>query len=341
VPSPPGCTCLGLEQHDYDFAELRVKDAKGVHNATEFGNRWTCHYDCKLPIESWGAQLQEQGWEIFETGRDHLNAQKGARFLKCTGALTVLQRAGLRDFSLPAPGDGDSWFAPLPGSTLASRQVVERGNFEVTNKSTGITYVHAPFVRLRFNGPFSLSGVEVEALYERALAQSGWDILSSGRGGVLIAHYAKGGRDLWAKVTPGRDYEVLLGDVGAQEAQARLAEELAARGHVALYGIYFDTASPQLKPESEAALQKVRALLEAAPALRVEIQGHTDNTGRNPGNQLLSEARAKSVTEWLAAHGIAEARLAAKGYADTKPVADNGTPEGRALNRRVEVAKQP
>ena len=73
--------------------------------------------------------------------------------------------------------------------------------------------------------------------------------------------------------------------------------------------------------------------------MKLEIQGHTDNTGARPHNQTLSEDRALSVKAWLVAHGIAGGQLTAKGYADTKPVAPNSTPQGRALNRRVELAR--
>ena len=75
-------------------------------------------------------------------------------------------------------------------------------------------------------------------------------------------------------------------------------------------------------------------------ALRLEIQGHTDNTGTPQHNEALSAARAASVQAWLTAHGIATDRLTSKGYAATMPVADNRSPEGRAKNRRrVELAK--
>jgi len=73
-------------------------------------------------------------------------------------------------------------------------------------------------------------------------------------------------------------------------------------------------------------------------ALRVE--GHTDNQGSAAANQALSEKRAQAVVAWLTSHGVAAARLTAKGFGQTKPVADNAAEEGRAKNRRVELAKQ-
>jgi outer membrane protein OmpA-like peptidoglycan-associated protein len=85
-------------------------------------------------------------------------------------------------------------------------------------------------------------------------------------------------------------------------------------------------------------LQAVADMLSKDPTLKVEVQGHTDNVGADAYNQTLSEARARAVMDWLTKHGIPAARLTAKGYGKNKPVADNGSDEGRAKNRRVEIA---
>jgi OOP family OmpA-OmpF porin len=74
------------------------------------------------------------------------------------------------------------------------------------------------------------------------------------------------------------------------------------------------------------------------PELRLEVQGHTDAVGSDAYNQPLSEARARSVVIWLTQHGVATPRLSAHGYGKTRPVASNATDEGRARNRRVEIA---
>ena len=78
--------------------------------------------------------------------------------------------------------------------------------------------------------------------------------------------------------------------------------------------------------------------MTANPSLQVEIQGHIDNVGADAYNQTLSEARARSVMTWLTQHGVAAARLSAKGYGKTQPVADNNSEDGRMRNRRVEIA---
>lgn len=116
-----------------------------------------------------------------------------------------------------------------------------------------------------------------------------------------------------------------------------LAERLAREGRVDLYGIYFDTDSATLKPESTATLTEVKALLEADPALRLAIAGHTDAQGDEAHNLALSARRAQAVVDWLAGEGIDAARLVAEGLGESRPVADNASPAGRALNRRVEI----
>jgi len=98
------------------------------------------------------------------------------------------------------------------------------------------------------------------------------------------------------------------------------------------------TLMPSLKPESDPVLERVCATLTGNTALHAEIQGHTDNVGTAEYNQALSEARAGAVVALLGGHGVAADRLSAKGYGLTVPVADNRTDEGRARNRRVEIA---
>jgi outer membrane protein OmpA-like peptidoglycan-associated protein len=122
-----------------------------------------------------------------------------------------------------------------------------------------------------------------------------------------------------------------------REGIAELQRQIARNGSVALYGIHFDTASATLRPDSRASLETVLALLNASHGSRWIIAGHTDNQGGAAYNLDLSNARAKSVVGWLTAHGIAAHRLQAQGFGMTRPVADNGSANGRALNRRVEI----
>ncbi|MCK4991343.1 MAG: OmpA family protein, partial [Bacteroidales bacterium] len=105
---------------------------------------------------------------------------------------------------------------------------------------------------------------------------------------------------------------------------------------VVLDHIYFETGKAILRPESEEALNQVLRFLEINPSMRLEISGHTDNTGSLRINQKLSRDRASSVVNYLVGKGIPQEMLESKGYADTQPVAENNTTEGRTKNRRVE-----
>jgi len=118
-------------------------------------------------------------------------------------------------------------------------------------------------------------------------------------------------------------------DIGLQPIETNAA--------IVLKNIFFETNRYDVKPESEPELNEVVQLMKDNPTLRIQISGHTDNSGTASDNRTLSENRAKAVTNYLIAKGIAPGRLTFKGFGDTQPVADNATPEGRARNRRTEL----
>lgn len=120
-----------------------------------------------------------------------------------------------------------------------------------------------------------------------------------------------------------------------------LAKGLQTEGRIALYGVFFDSGKAELKPESKPQLDEMAKLLQAQPALKVHIVGHTDNEGALDANLALSKARAQAVVEQLVkAHKIDAKRLTSAGVASYAPVAGNGTDAGRARNRRVELVQQ-
>ena len=118
-----------------------------------------------------------------------------------------------------------------------------------------------------------------------------------------------------------------------------LERSLDESGRAILYGIRFDVGSAELRPESEATLEEALVTLQERPDLRLAVEGHTDAVGGEAANQALSERRARAVVAWLVEHGIAASRLEARGMGEAEPVASNATAQGRALNRRVELAR--
>ena len=121
---------------------------------------------------------------------------------------------------------------------------------------------------------------------------------------------------------------------------ASMASSIADTGSVAIYGINFDTAKSDLKPDSEPAIDEIAKLLIDNPALKVYIVGHTDMVGDAASNVRLSQVRAQSViTALVTKHGIAASRLIAFGNGPYAPVASNKTDDGRAKNRRVELVE--
>ena len=106
---------------------------------------------------------------------------------------------------------------------------------------------------------------------------------------------------------------------------------------VVLKGVNFEVNSSRLTANAKVILNQVADSLAAQPAQRVEIGGHTDGQGSDDFNQKLSQRRAQAVKDYLVARGIEPSRLEAKGYGESQPVDSNETPEGRELNRRVEM----
>ncbi len=106
---------------------------------------------------------------------------------------------------------------------------------------------------------------------------------------------------------------------------------------IVMKNIFFDVNKSELKPESQTELNKLIQFLNDNPTLKIEISGHTDNSGKPADNLELSNNRAKAVVNYLISKKISPFRLLFKGYGETKPLGDNKTEEGRALNRRTEM----
>lgn len=155
------------------------------------------------------------------------------------------------------------------------------------------------------------------------------------------------GKEYWIEVSTGHtplhgfvvvlEREAMVQSVGLLDAAA-MKKAIDADGHVALY-INFDIDKATLRPDAQPVIAEIEKLLVGDPALRLSIQGHTDNTGTAAHNKELSAARARSVLGALVGLGTEPARLESRGLGQDAPITGNDTADGRARNRRVELVK--
>ncbi len=211
----------------------------------------------------------------------------------------------------------------------------------VEGKFTFITY---NFTGQRTNEP---SGLAIVRNYENAIQKAGGTILQSDPQRWVNGKIVKDGQEVWVQIEKGNGAIWLrIVEKKAMEQYivadaAAFGNDIKATGHVAVYGINFDTGKSTIKPESAQALGEIVKLLTADPSLKVFVVGHTDTVGGVDSNIKLSQDRAEAVLQALVRdHGIAPARLRASGCGPFAPVASNDTEEGRAKNRRVELVKQ-
>lgn len=244
-------------------------------------------------------------------------------------------------------------FSRMPGYAISNADVHDFSAFEFQlepPKSLEGRYWHIEYAI--GEGGKRASPLQISRNYTNLVERQGGKKLreevSSG-GGLAVAELKTGGRNLLMQIdinNSGEMYVLTVVEEAAMEQQveftaSELATALKGTGRVALRNILFDTGKATLQPRSEAALAPVGELLKSDPALKLEIQGHTDNAGAPAANLKLSQERAAAVRAHLVQKlGVAAARLTSAGFGDTRPVADNGSEAGRAANRRVELVRK-
>ena len=189
--------------------------------------------------------------------------------------------------------------------------------------------------------------------YENAVVKSGGKLMYKNTDPLgdeveAVFHLISQNKEYWIKIgsfggTPDyvEHYSLYVLEIESmvQEITAnKILEALNKDGFIALY-INFETAKFEIKPESQPIIDQIVDMLNQNKELKISIEGHTDNIGAESANQSLSENRAKAVMDEISLKGIAKSRLTSKGWGSSKPIADNGTEEGKAENRRVEIVK--
>ncbi len=160
----------------------------------------------------------------------------------------------------------------------------------------------------------------------------------------MTASFSKNGKNIWVSIPSASEteYELVLVEQQGMQQEVTASDMMKAldeKGFIALH-INFDTGKAVIKPDSAPIIGQLYTLLNENPGLKVSIEGHTDNVGKSPENRKLSESRARAVRDALISKGIDKGRLSYSGFGQDRPVADNGTEEGRAKNRRVEIVKR-
>ncbi len=197
------------------------------------------------------------------------------------------------------------------------------------------------------------SPLQVIRNYQNAVKSIGGEVVyerlpRDGDGGETTLRVTTGGKEVWVRVdpeiysAPTQSYKLSIVEVAALKQVVtanKLLEELDKNGFIALY-INFDTGKWDLKADGQATVREIAAALKSAPALKIAIEGHTDNVGQAAANKTLSQRRAQSVMAAIVAGGVEAGRLSAAGFGQERPVADNRSEEGRGKNRRVELVKR-
>jgi OOP family OmpA-OmpF porin len=183
--------------------------------------------------------------------------------------------------------------------------------------------------------------------FENAIIKNGGKrVYYSKEEGLATFQARSGGKDIWVVLQDGAgakkgNFELTILEMEAMKQDISASDMLEAinkTGSVSLQ-INFETGKSAIKPESQVIVDQIAEMLKTNSSLKVSIEGHTDNVGSAAANKTLSESRAKSVVAALVLKGIDKTRLSSKGWGQEKPVADNGTDEGKAKNRRVEIVK--
>ena len=257
-------------------------------------------------------------------------------------------------------------------TTLATGAVQSASDVEGTSLT-----IEGKVTRILYRVPPGLSALEVFRNFEANIEAAGYEEIFSGgpseidgytfqyRHSVeildgtsigneiyyLATTKQAGGSDIYLSllVSPhsggdGQRVRLIAAETKAMEIQmvdaAAMRSAITETGKVTLYGIYFDTDSVIVKPESASTLVEIAQLLDDSPDLDIIVVGHTDSAGGYDYNMSLAERRAQAVaTVLIDEHGVDASRLDSAGVGYLAPAASNETEEGRGLNRRVELVK--
>lgn len=272
-----------------------------------------------------------------------------------------------------AQNNGHPLIKPFEGSVILGQEVKEFDEQQLVigkvqdDGSVNTVKLEGKVTRIDYTDPENRSSLERIRNYEEAFKKAGFEIkfmcgkdecghqigietigfypperyltafLKRKEGNVWVGVFVPEGP--WSKiiVVEEKPMETDLVKVTADLLKTNILKD----GHMAVYGIYFDTGKSEIKPESAETIKEIATLLQKNPSLQVYVVGHTDNVGKLKDNMELSQKRAEAVVnELITKYKIPSTNLEAGGVGPLAPVATNDTEEGKELNRRVEIVKK-
>jgi OOP family OmpA-OmpF porin len=272
-----------------------------------------------------------------------------------------------------AQNDGHPLIKPYEGSYIESQEVKEFDEQQLVigkvqpDGSVKTEKLEGKVTRIDYRDPDNRSSLERIRNYEQALKKSGFEIiyncsneecgpeiqietigyypperyltalLKRKEGNVWVGVFVAAGPWTKIRVVEEKPMETGMVKVTADILKTNILKD----GHMAVYGIYFDTGKSDIKPESAETLKEIATLLQKNPSLQIYVVGHTDNVGKFKDNMELSQKRAEAVVnELITKYKVSSTNLQAEGVGPLVPVATNDTKEGKELNRRVEIVKR-
>jgi outer membrane protein OmpA-like peptidoglycan-associated protein len=233
--------------------------------------------------------------------------------------------------------------ADLPCTQHVTDSFILEPNQEATFVAGKAQTIHAPMQILANQGWNGHVAIKTTGDLPASVSPSGFDIAGGTKAIDVAVHVPASAKAGVYTVN------ALAGNGSEKNAQASVTltgtaplvkQFKPAQKRIRIYGIHFDVDSAVIQPRSEPVIAEIAQLLKSEPSLRFQVEGHTDSDGGAAYNLGLSQRRAQAVVDDLVKrYGIAHARLVAKGFGLTKPVASNATEAGKALNRRVELLR--
>jgi len=270
-------------------------------------------------------------------------------FRVCTIIFIVLIMAGITYANKDRKGSRDHpLISRMPGFWIASYKDIEYDSHTFRDSADNKINIegHKYFIEYRLKkGGKEPGRLKILKNYENALKKIDAEILKRTKKD-FYCKVIKEGKEIWIQVRA-LDSLYRLTIVEREQMEQKIVVnpdalfgDIATTGHAAVYGIYFDHDSANIKQESKPSLKAIADMLKANKSLKLYVVGHTDMTGGFEYNVGLSLKRANAVVKTLVnEYGIAAGRLAGKGAGPLCPVGSNKNESGKKLNRRVELVE--